>query len=91
LAYLQHGEALKAAVQKFAVDPRTMQAEAKVTRVAVSSPTSATVNYQILLNGKVVMPKAVGTAVYEDGVWKVSDSTLCGVIGLIGGAKVPGC
>jgi hypothetical protein len=33
----------------------------------------------------------VGTAVQENGVWKVSDSTLCGLLGLLGTAKVPGC
>jgi hypothetical protein len=59
--------------------------------VFASSPTSATVNYQVLLSGKVALPNSVGTAVFEDGVWKVSDVTLCGLLGLMGGAKVPGC
>lgn len=91
LDYLQHGDTLKAAVQQFGTDPRTEQAAAKVTGVFASSPTSATVNYQVLLNGKVALPNSVGTAVFEDGVWKVSDVTLCGLLGLMGGAKVPGC
>jgi len=61
------------------------------TDVFVSSATAATVNYQVLLNGKVALPNAVGTAVFENGVWKVSDSTMCGLFGLMGGAKIPGC
>ncbi len=91
LDYLQHGDTLKAAVQLFGTDPRTKQASAKVTDVFAGTPTSATVKYQVLLNGTVALPSAVGTAVFEDGVWKVSDSTLCGLLGLLGGAKIPGC
>jgi ABC-type glycerol-3-phosphate transport system substrate-binding protein len=91
LTYLQHGETLKAAVQRFGTDPRTSQATAKVVDVFVTSPTSATVKYQVLLNGQVALPNAVGTAVYEDGVWKISASTLCGLLGLTGGTQIPGC
>jgi len=29
--------------------------------------------------------------VYDDGVWKVSDITFCGLLALTGGAKPPGC
>jgi ABC-type glycerol-3-phosphate transport system substrate-binding protein len=91
LTYLQHGNTLKAAVQRFGTDPRTSQATAKVVDVFVTSPTSATVKYQVLLNGQVALPNAVGTAVYEDGVWKISASTLCGLLGLTGGTQIPGC
>lgn len=91
VAYLQGGQSHQAMVQHFANDPRTKQASAKVTSVSVTSPSQATVNYQVLLNGTVALPSAVGTAVNENGVWKVSDSTMCGLFGLMGGAKVPGC
>ena len=91
LAYLENGDTMRAVVQQFGADPRTGQASAKVTGVFVSSATAATVNYQVLLNGKVALPNAVGTAVFENGVWKVSDSTMCGLFGLMGGAKIPGC
>jgi hypothetical protein len=91
LMYLQHGDTLKAAVQRFGTDPRTSQASAKVVDVFVTSPTSATVNYQVLLNGQAALPNAVGTAVYEDGVWKVGASTLCGLLSLTGGTQIPGC
>lgn len=89
--YIEHGDELKAAVQQFGTDPRTKQASAKVTDVFASSPTSASVKYQVLLNGKVALPSATGTAVFEDGTWKVSISTLCGLLGLLGGSTIPGC
>lgn len=89
--YIEHGDQLKAALQQFGSDPRLKQAAAKVTDVFASSPTTATVKYQVLLNGKVALPSAVGDAVYEDGVWKVSDKTLCGLLGLLGGPSIPAC
>jgi hypothetical protein len=91
LDYLQRGSAMRAAVEQFGTDPRTSQASAKVTGVFVSSPTAATVNYQVLLAGRVALPSAVGTAVYEDGGWKVSDTTFCGLLALTGGPKPSGC
>jgi len=91
LDYLQRGSTLRAAVEQFGKDPRTSQASAKVTGVFVTSPTAATVNYQVLLGGRVALPSAVGTAVYEDGAWKVSDTTFCGLLALTGGPKPAGC
>lgn len=91
LDYLQRGSAMRAAVEQFGKDPRTSQASAKVTGVSVTSPTMATVTYQVLLAGRVALPGASGTAVQEDGAWKVSDSTLCGLLALTGGAKPAGC
>ena len=91
LDYLQRGSTLRAAVEQFGKDPRTSQASAKVTGVFVTSPTTATVNYQVLLGGRVALPSAVGTAVYEDGAWRVSDTTFCGLLALTGGPKPAGC
>jgi len=89
--YIEHGDQLETAVQKFGTDPRLKQASAKVTDVFASSPTAATVKYQVLLNGKVALPSAVGDAVFENGVWKVSVKTLCGLLGLIGGPSIAAC
>jgi ABC-type glycerol-3-phosphate transport system substrate-binding protein len=91
LDYLQRGSTMQAAVEQFGKDPRTSQASAKITGVFVTSPSVATVNYQVLLGGRVALPSAVGTAVYEDGAWKVSDTTFCGLLALAGGAKPAGC
>jgi hypothetical protein len=91
LSYLQRGSTMRAAVEQFGKDPRTRQASAKITGVFVTSPTEATVNYQVLLGGRVALPSAVGTAVYEDGAWKVSDTTFCGLLALTGGQTPQGC
>ncbi len=92
VALLQNGQAMQPAITAFANDPRMKQAAAKVTSVTGSDGT-ATVHYQVSLNGQVMLPDAVGQAVNENGTWKVGDQTLCGLLALAatGGQKIPGC
>jgi hypothetical protein len=68
---------------------------AKVLSVKFTSPTTATVIYNLLGNGKPLLAKADGNAVLQDGTWKVRKTTFCTLVGLgastIGLKKVPGC
>jgi hypothetical protein len=50
---------------------------ATVSAVALTSPARATVHYQVLLLGTPLLKNQVGTAVYEDGVWKVAIASFC--------------
>lgn len=91
---LQNGDALLPVLQGFSQDPRVGQVKAKVTDVTFTSPTGATVTYELSLQGTVVEPSATGQAVLENGTWKVSRSTLCGLLTQAGGASgtpIPGC
>ncbi|WP_405010571.1 hypothetical protein [Kitasatospora sp. NBC_01539] len=90
-AVLQNGAALAPALQGFAADPRVGQVKADVTAVDFTSATEATVTYTLSLQGNVVQPAATGTAVLDDGTWKVSTKSLCGLVAQAGGATVPGC
>jgi hypothetical protein len=62
---------------------------AKVTGVTVNSPTSATVNYNLTSAGTSLLSGQTGTAVYENGVWKVGDASLCGLLKLVPGGSEP--
>ena len=62
---------------------------AKVTGVTLNSPTSATVNYNLTAAGSSLLSGQTGTAVYEDGVWKVGDASLCGLLKLVPGGSEP--
>jgi len=62
---------------------------AKVTGVTVNSPTSATVNYNLTAGSSSLLSGQTGTAVYEGGVWKVGDASLCGLLKLVPGGKEP--
>ena len=78
----------------FSGDERGGQVEAQVTEVEFTSPTKATVTYTLLVNGATALPDTSGTAVEDDGTWKVSVSTLCALVQLSGNASasaLPGC
>jgi len=89
--YLENGDTLAPLLQGFASDPRISQVSAKVSNVVFTSPTTATVTYALSLSGTVVEPNATGKAVLQNGTWKVSLSSLCGLLALAGGPSLPGC
>jgi hypothetical protein len=86
---LQNGSKFATAVAAFAKLPLASGIGAKVTAVKVNSATSATVTYNITASGTNLVSGQTGTAVYEDGVWKVGDASLCGLFKLIPGGTVP--
>ena len=62
---------------------------AKVTHVTVNTPTSATVTYNLTTKGSPLLSNQTGTAVYVNGVWKVGDTSLCGLLKLVPGGSLP--
>ena len=87
---LQNGSTFEAAIKAFANFPLASSLGAKVTNVTVNSATSATVTYSITTaSGSTLLPNQKGTAVYQDGVWKVGDASLCSLFKLIPGGTVP--
>lgn len=91
---LENGEQMAPVLQAFSGDERGGQVGAQVTEVAFTSPTEADVTYTLTLNGATALPDAAGTAVEQDGTWKVSAKTLCALVQLSGNGSaspVPGC
>jgi purine-cytosine permease-like protein len=63
---------------------------AKVINVTVNSATSATVTYNLTAGGTSLFTSSqTGKAVYENGVWKVGDASLCSLLQLVPGGTVP--
>jgi hypothetical protein len=91
VALLEDGETLRQAVEQRAQDPLMGQASAKVTSVELTGPDTATVSYEVLLSGAVALPNAQGTAVLQDGVWKVGAASFCALITLGASEPIPGC
>jgi hypothetical protein len=65
-------------------------ATAKVTHVTVNSPTMATVSYEILISGTPQLKNQTGTAVYQNGTWKVGVASFCGLLILENAGKTSG-
>jgi len=91
VALLQNGSALQAAIEQSATNPLQQQATAKVTQVTFTSPTEATVTYDVYLNGAVALPNSQGMAVLEGGTWKVAQQSFCSLISLGVSGPIPGC
>jgi hypothetical protein len=53
---------------------------ATVSSVTLTSPSQATVDYEVLLLGTPLLKKQQGIAVYEDGTWKVGIASFCGLV-----------
>ncbi|MFE9444285.1 hypothetical protein ACFYO2_36075 [Streptomyces sp. NPDC006602] len=93
-AVLENGDRMGPVLQAFSGDQRGGQVQAEVTKVEFTSSTEATVTYTLMLNGATALPNASGTAVEQNGTWKVSVNTLCALVGMSGNASasaLPGC
>ncbi|WP_369245539.1 hypothetical protein [Streptomyces sp. R41] len=91
-AVLENGDQMTKVLQSFNGDKRGRQVQAKVEKVEFTSPTDANVTYSLTLKGATALPGASGTAVEQDGTWKVSVKTLCALVQLSGNESPgPGC
>jgi glucose/arabinose dehydrogenase len=87
IALLQNGSAFTPAIS--GLTSLVSNLGAKVTSVTLTSATTATVKYNLTSGGSSLLNNQTGTAVLENGVWKVADSTLCGLVKLVPGGSVP--
>jgi len=85
VALLQDGSQFPAAV--LAATGLAANATAKVRSVTNVTSTQATVKYDVLLGNSPALPKQTGTAVYENGTWKVAAASFCGLLKLEISAK----
>lgn len=89
---LQDSAKLGAALSLAAKNPDVGKTSATVKAVTFTSPSEASVTYDILSAGKVVLPGAGGKAVLDAGTWKVSAQTFCQLTTLASGqTAIPGC
>lgn len=93
VALLENGSAFTTELTASSKDPAASDLSAKVTKVEVTSPTMATVTYDLLgKGGTPLLPGAMGSAVLEGSTWKVSKLTYCQLIGLQNPSTTPpGC
>ena len=79
---LENGQQYTAQIQAQAASPLAKAATASVSSVTVTSPTTATVTYSILVSGQAALPNQTGQAVLQDGVWKVSAQSFLALLAL---------
>ena len=95
LALVQDGSQVAAFVEaqaKTSFGQAAAGSTATVSLVSITSPSQATVHYEVLLLGTPLLKNQVGTAIYLDGIWKVAIASFCGLAYLEypkGSAKLP--
>jgi hypothetical protein len=89
VALLQNGSTFSSAINDFSKLPLANGIGAKVTGVTVTSATQAAVTYSIVSGSTTLLGGQSGTAVYQDGTWKVGDASLCGLFKLVPCGSVP--
>ena len=80
LALVQDGSQVAAFVEaqaKTSFGAAAAGSTATVSSVRITSPSQATVHYEVLLLGTPLLKNQVGTAVYQNGIWKVAIASFC--------------
>ena len=83
---LQNGKEFAAFLASQAKTAAARSTTVKVTKVELTSKTTARVTYTIYLGSTPAEPNAIGTALLQDKVWKVSDASFCALVSLEGTA-----
>jgi hypothetical protein len=92
IALVQNGQQFAATLKSMASSAQSEAAGASVQKVTLTSATQATVGYTILISGAAMLAGQKGIAVLQDGTWKVSTASFCGLLMLQSGGKaVAGC
>jgi hypothetical protein len=88
-ALVQNGSTFAAAIGASLKWPSELASG--VTSVRLNSAASATVSYHIAISGHSdpALSGLTGTAVYQNGLWKVGDASLCALLKLIPGGPAP--
>jgi hypothetical protein len=77
---LENGSQFSAAISAFASSPLAAAVASKVDAVSVTSATKAKVTYDLSAAGTTVAKGQTGSAVLQDGTWKVGDDVFCGLL-----------
>ena len=83
VAVLQNGSRFKGLVTSFANNPLAKNVNVTVSSVTLEGGDNAKVVYTVKLGGA-GLPKQTGTAVRENGTWKVGYASLCKLVALQG-------
>jgi hypothetical protein len=87
VSLLQDGSTFSSIIKSQAGSGLASLATAQVTKVTVITTSEAQVTYSILVSGTPELKNQNGTAVYQDGTWKVGVTSFCGLLTLENGGS----
>ena len=77
---LENGAQFASAISAFSASPLAQSVSSKVDSVSLTSATKANVKYDLTAAGTSVATGQTGTSVLQNGVWKVGDDVVCGLL-----------
>jgi hypothetical protein len=80
VALLENGSQFTSAISSLSSTPLASGLTSKVDSVSVTSSTQAAVKYDLSALGQTVATGATGSAVLQNGTWKVGDDVFCGLL-----------
>jgi len=80
IALLQDGDKVAKVIKAQSGSNLAAAASAKVSHVALTGTSQASVTYSIYVGGQAALPNQQGVAVYQDGVWKVGLVSFCALL-----------
>jgi hypothetical protein len=89
VALLQDGSRFEPVIRSFASNPAAKQVTVTVSSVTLQGANKAKVVYTVKL-APLSLPKQTGTAVKQNGKWKIGYQSLCNLVAL-GGSPPPQC
>jgi hypothetical protein len=87
---LEDGQLFAAAIKALGASPFAATSSASVSNVSLTSASQAAVKYDILVSGAPILKNQAGTAVYQDGLWKVGFKSFCALLILENAGKTAG-
>jgi hypothetical protein len=87
VSLLQDGSTFSSIIKSQAGSGLASKATAQVTKVTVITSSQAQVTYTILLSGTPELKNQTGSAVYQDGTWKVGVTSFCSLLALENGGS----
>jgi hypothetical protein len=87
VSLLQDGSQFSSVIKSQAGSSLASEATAQVTKVTVITSSQAQVVYTILVAGTPELKNQTGSAVFQDGTWKVGVTSFCGLLTLENGGS----
>jgi hypothetical protein len=87
VSLLQDGSTFSTIIKSQAGSGLAAEATAQVTKVTMITTSEAQVTYDILVSGTPELKNQNGTAVLQDGTWKVGVASFCGLLTLENGGS----
>ncbi|MCL4368474.1 MAG: hypothetical protein M1337_04840 [Actinobacteria bacterium] len=86
IGLLENGQQYTKELDANAASPLAKLSTATVSAVTITSPTTATVTYSILVSSQPALPDQTGQAVKQNGAWTVSAKTFLDLLALQAGS-----